>query len=182
MQLKVLLSAFILGIGATSLQAQAHHTKAKAKVSTRTAKNDSTATKLSPKGGSLLASNDAGKSVNRTEKLTFNHVPLAGEKSYFGDKNEYVNDCVRKYMELHNRTLSSVQSNSIEPFSVIDDILDKKNLPKELKYLAVIESALNHNAVSHAGAVGPWQLMASTAKMMGLTVTRKNDDRKDWNK
>ena len=85
-------------------------------------------------------------------------------------------------MELHNRTLSSVQSNSEQPFSVIDNILEEKKMPKELKYLAVIESALNHNAVSHAGAVGPWQLMAATARMMGLTVNRKNDERKDWNK
>ena len=161
------------------MHAQSHssHTKIK----TAATKKDSVATnKLQPKGGSLLASNT--KTANQQEKLNFAHVPLAGEKSYFGDKNEYVNDFVRKYMELHNRTLSSVQSNSAAPFSVIDNILEQKNLPKELKYLAVIESALNHNAVSHAGAVGPWQLMESTAKMMGLTVTRKNDDRKDWNK
>lgn len=161
------------------MHAQSHssHTKIKAAA----AKKDSVATnKPQPKGGPLLASNT--KTANQQEKLSFAHVPLAGEKSYFGDKNEYVNDFVRKYMELHNRTLSSVQSNSAAPFSVIDNILEQKNLPKELKYLAVIESALNHNAVSHAGAVGPWQLMESTAKMMGLTVTRKNDDRKDWNK
>lgn len=107
------------------------------------------------------------------------HVPLAGEKAYFGEKNEYVNDFVRKYLELHNKTLDNVQNNSTRPFSVIDDVLEKKNLPKELKYLAVIESALNHNAVSRAGAVGPWQLMASTARMLGLSVSRHHDDRTD---
>jgi len=107
------------------------------------------------------------------------HVPLAGEKAYFGDKNEFVNDYVRKYLELHNKTLGNVQNNSLTPFSVIDEVLEKKNLPKELKYLAVIESALNHNAVSHAGAVGTWQLMESTARMMGLTVGRRNDERRD---
>jgi membrane-bound lytic murein transglycosylase D len=64
----------------------------------------------------------------------------------------------------------------------MDNVLEKKQLPKELKYLAVIESALNHKAVSRAGAVGPWQLMESTAKMMGLSVTRKQDDRTDWYK
>jgi len=115
-------------------------------------------------------------------KKGYNHVPLAGEKSYFGDKNEYVNDFVRKYLEVHNKTLGSVQNNSSAPFSVIDGVLEKKNLPKELKYLAVIESALNHNAVSHAGAVGPWQMMETTARMMGLSVTRKHDDRRDWDK
>ena len=177
MQLKVLLSAIILTAGVSSVHAQVHK-----KTTAGIAKSDSAAGKIVPKGGSLLASNTPAKNAANIEKLPFSHVPLAGEKSYFGDKNEYVNEFVRKYMELHNRTLNSVQTNSAEPFSVIDNILQQKNLPKELKYLAVIESALNHNAVSHAGAVGPWQLMESTAKMMGLTVTRKNDDRKDWNK
>jgi membrane-bound lytic murein transglycosylase D len=115
-------------------------------------------------------------------KPKYGPVPLAGTKSYFGEKNTYVNDYVRRYLEVHNRTLTSVQSSSTKPFNVIDDVLEKKQLPKELKYLAVIESALNHKAVSRAGAVGPWQLMESTARMMGLTVNRKKDDRTDWYK
>ncbi|MCW3121945.1 MAG: hypothetical protein JWQ38_1437 [Flavipsychrobacter sp.] len=138
------------------------------------------AAKQTPAGAqpALLATNTPAANG----KKGYSHVPLAGEKSYFGEKNEYMNDFVRKYLEVHNKTLGSVQNNSIAPFSVIDDVLEKKNLPKELKYLAVIESALNHNAVSHAGAVGPWQLMSTTAKMMGLSVTRKQDDRRDWGK
>src|ERR1700761_904826 len=80
-----------------------------------------------------------------TSKKGYSHVPLAGEKSYFGEKNDYVNDFTRKYLELHYNTLGSVQNKSEEPFSVIDDELERKNMPKELKYLAVIESALNHN-------------------------------------
>ncbi len=126
------------------------------------------------KGKKLLASD-----IEHNKAAGYNHVPLAGEKTYFGEKNEYVNDFVRKYLELHNKTLGSVQNNSATPFSVIDNVLEKKNLPKELKYLAVIESALNHNAVSSAGAVGPWQLMESTARMMGLSVSRHHDDRTD---
>ena len=118
-------------------------------------------------------------SIADNKKNGYNHVPLAGEKAYFGEKNEYMNEFVRKYLEVHNKTLGSVQNNSTTPFSVIDNVLEKKNLPKELKYLAVIESALNHNAVSKAGAVGPWQLMESTARMMGLSVSRHHDDRRD---
>jgi|GEM_PF-208091 len=120
--------------------------------------------------------------IPSAEAKKYAHVPLAGEKSYFGDKNDYVNDFVRRYLELHNQTLNCVQTKSTDPFSIIDNVLEEKNMPKELKYLAVIESALNHNAVSHAGAVGPWQLMESTARMMGLKVSRKNDERTDWNK
>jgi membrane-bound lytic murein transglycosylase D len=119
---------------------------------------------------------------NSDDKVKYALVPLAGTKSYFGEKNDYVNDYVRTYLEVHNKTLNNVQNASTQPFSLIDDVLEKKQLPKELKYLAVIESALNHKAVSRAGAVGPWQLMESTAKMMGLSVTRRKDDRTDWTK
>ena len=178
MQCKVLITAFFLTLTAATTQAQQKST-IKPKASAAKADSLSTPRMITPKAGALLASNVPDYAQ---EKLGYGHVPLAGEKAYFGDKDGYVNDFVRKYMEAHNRTLSSVQSNSATPFSVIDNILEQKKMPKELKYLAVIESALNHNAVSHAGAVGPWQMMEATAKMMGLAVTRKNDERKDWAK
>ena len=106
-------------------------------------------------------------------------VPLAGEKSYFGAMNDYVVDYTKKYMATHNRTLSVVKGRGKKNFSLIDNVLQKHDIPKELKYLAVIESALNHKAISPVGAVGPWQFMASTARMMGLTVNKKRDDRTD---
>jgi len=115
----------------------------------------------------------------RKQKMT---VPLAGEKGYFGPMNEYVIEYTRKYMSAHNRTLHHVRGKSNQRFSLIDNVLQKHDIPKELKYLAVIESALNHNAVSPVGAVGPWQFMESTARMMGLTVNGKRDDRTDWYK
>ena len=139
----------------------------------KTAESNTTTENKKSGEGRTLASNTPDK------KAGYNHVPLAGEKAYFGDKNEYVNDFVRKYLELHNKTLGNVQSSGDHSFSVIDDVLEKKNMPKELKYLAVIESALNHNAVSRAGAVGPWQLMETTARGLGLKVSRRSDDRRD---
>ncbi|MEI8280095.1 MAG: lytic transglycosylase domain-containing protein [Bacteroidota bacterium] len=126
----------------------------------------------------IYAPNIQEKNTN----LGYKHVPLGGEKSYFGPMNEYVNSFVHQYLQVHNKTLNYVQGRGNTQFSVLDNILSEHNLPKELKYLAVIESALNNNAVSHAGAVGPWQLMGTTAKLMGLKVSRKHDDRKDWNK
>ncbi len=182
MQLKGLFSAVCLtSIIAFSANAQ----KVVSKSTALKSKTDTTATNNpTAKGGGLLADNSVhGNGQIRTEQSKqYAKVPLAGEKAYFGDMNEYVNDFVRKYMESHNRTLSSVQGNSATPFSVIDEVLAQKNMPKELKYLAVIESALNNNAVSHAGAVGPWQMMETTAKMMGLSVSRKKDERRDLQK
>lgn len=107
-------------------------------------------------------------------------VPLAGQKSYFGGMNDYTMDFVRKYMESHKKTLAVVDSRSKTKFSMMDNVFQKNNLPHQLKYLAVIESALNNNAVSPVGAVGPWQFMSETGRLMGLTVNGKRDDRTDW--
>lgn len=64
-------------------------------------------------------------------------------------------------------------------FPMIEDIFDSYGLPAELKYMAVIESALNPNAVSKMGATGLWQFMYSTGKFYGLTVNSVVDDRRD---
>ena len=64
-------------------------------------------------------------------------------------------------------------------FPMIEDIFDSYGLPTELKYIAVIESALNPNAVSRARATGLWQFMASTGRMYGLTINSIIDERRD---
>jgi len=64
-------------------------------------------------------------------------------------------------------------------FPVFEEMLDKYNLPQELKYLAIVESALNPNAKSRAGAVGLWQFMPSTGRMYGLKYNSKIDQRRD---
>lgn len=64
-------------------------------------------------------------------------------------------------------------------FPMIEDIFDFYGLPVELKYMAVIESALNPNAVSRAGATGLWQFMYSTGRMYGLTINSVVDERRD---
>ncbi len=64
-------------------------------------------------------------------------------------------------------------------FPFFEEQLDKYNLPLELKYLAVIESALNPIARSRAGATGLWQFMYGTGKMYGLQVNSVVDDRSD---
>lgn len=109
-------------------------------------------------------------------------VPLAGQKSYFGPMNDYVVDFVKEYLGAHSKTLAVVNDRAKTKFSLMDNVLKKNNLPNQLKYLAVIESALNPTATSPVGAVGPWQFMESTARLMGLTVNGKRDDRTDWYK
>ncbi len=64
-------------------------------------------------------------------------------------------------------------------FPVFEEILDAHNLPFELKYLPVIESAINPNAVSYAGAAGMWQFMPGTGKLYDLNVNRYVDERRN---
>ncbi|GHT24847.1 hypothetical protein FACS189430_10530 [Bacteroidia bacterium] len=64
-------------------------------------------------------------------------------------------------------------------FPMIEDVLDAYGLPLELKYMAVIESALNPRAVSRAGATGLWQFMLGTGRMYKLNVNTFVDERRD---
>lgn len=65
-------------------------------------------------------------------------------------------------------------------FPMIEDIFDAYGLPAELKYMAVIESALNPNAVNrYSGATGLWQFMYSTGRMYGLTINSIVDERRN---
>lgn len=91
--------------------------------------------------------------------------------------NRHVAAYVKNYIKKNNELLSDVRKKSESPFKVMDNVFTSYNLPIELKYLAVIESELNPRAVSPVGAVGTWQLMPATAEILGLKVTRKNDER-----
>jgi len=64
-------------------------------------------------------------------------------------------------------------------FPIFEEVLEKHNLPEQLKYLAIVESALNPTAVSRAGATGLWQFMYGTGKMYGLKVNFYIDERRD---
>ena len=93
------------------------------------------------------------------------------------------NPSVRSYIELYavrrramvERMLGMTQMY----FPMMEEILDKYKMPLELKYLAIVESALNPSARSRAGAVGLWQFMYSTGKMQGLKISSYVDERSD---
>ncbi len=75
--------------------------------------------------------------------------------------------------------MSSCLANSQIYFPIIEEILDKKGLPLELKYLTIVESAFNPVAVSKAGATGLWQLMYGTGAQLGLNINSYIDERRD---
>lgn len=124
--------------------------------------------------GTLLAVNDINK------PKVYKHVPFAIDTAYFGEKIEDITGYTESYLRNHERTITTVKGRSEKVFPLIDSILDLNKIPKELKYLAVIESALNNHARSRVGAVGPWQFMSYTGREMGLVIRGNRDDRKDW--
>lgn len=87
---------------------------------------------------------------------------------------------VQDYVEKHSQSLKELQTWARPYFDMMDDVLSQGNIPKQLKYLAVIESNLRSSAVSWAGAVGPWQFMPATARTLGLKVGRGVDERRDY--
>ena len=92
------------------------------------------------------------------------------------------NDEIRAYIRLYARKANQVSlmlGMAKYYFPMFEETLDKYGCPLELKYLAVIESALNPVAVSRAGATGLWQFMYNTGKMYGLEVTTMIDHRRD---
>jgi membrane-bound lytic murein transglycosylase D len=72
-----------------------------------------------------------------------------------------------------------MKGSSDAQFRMIDNIFTRYHLPTELKYLAVIESNMKSSATSNKGAVGPWQFMPETGRLMGLKITNTRDDRRD---
>lgn len=93
------------------------------------------------------------------------------------------NSVVRGYIEMYTirkrELVSRMMALSQLYFPMFEEQLDKYNLPLELKYLAICESALNPMAKSRAGAMGLWQFMYPTGKLYGLKVSSYVDDRCD---
>lgn len=179
MQCRYIFSTLFLAICGLQASAQKNEDFAMAP-QMRTIKTDTIVIPKSQRtDAAALAARAAAAKAALPQKPQYKTVPLANEKAYYGGMQDYVTDFVKKYMSTHSRTLSIVLGKSGAPFSMIDNVLQQHDIPKELKYLAVIESALNNNAISKVGAVGPWQFMASTARLMGLTVNGRRDERKD---
>jgi membrane-bound lytic murein transglycosylase D len=84
---------------------------------------------------------------------------------------------VKKFLKKNTEELEATEKRSDKYFDIIEKVFGQYNLPPELKYLAVVESQLKTSALSHAGARGPWQLMAQTGRDFGLKVNGKTDER-----
>lgn len=93
--------------------------------------------------------------------------------------NNHVRSFIDLYANRRRQQTSRMLGLSYVYFPLFEEYLSKYNLPLELKYLAVIESALNPTAGSKAGAKGLWQFMQATGKDYGLRVSSLVDERFD---
>ncbi|WP_421920861.1 transglycosylase SLT domain-containing protein [Marinifilum sp.] len=95
------------------------------------------------------------------------------------DYKPVVRRFIEAYAVRHREKTSRIIERSELYFPIFEECLDKYNLPLELKYLSVIESALDPKAKSRSGAVGLWQFMYNSCKMFDLRVTSYVDERMD---
>ena len=102
-------------------------------------------------------------------------MPTVMEMAY----NDVVRNSIDRYMGRLRHSVSLFLGAANFYMPIFEDALETYQVPLELKYLPIIESALNPRAVSHAGAAGLWQFMPSTGKTYGLDINSLVDERRD---
>jgi membrane-bound lytic murein transglycosylase D len=93
--------------------------------------------------------------------------------------NKEVRKCIDFYAGKRRDLVRYVLGMADYYFPVIEQVLEEEDLPLELKYLPIVESALNATALSRVGAGGLWQFMLPTGKIYGLEINSLVDERRD---
>ena len=120
------------------------------------------------------------KTDSTSTELLKERLRLLDEKTPFNISYNPSLERVIKHFLVHRRDLMQrMLSSSAYYFPLFEETLDKYNLPLELKYLSIVESALNPTAKSRVGATGLWQFMYSTGRIYGLDVSSYVDERSD---
>ena len=102
------------------------------------------------------------------------------EKSPFHiEYNQGLENIIKSFLKNRKRSFERLMAISEYYFPLFEEAFDKQNVPLEIKYLAVVESALNPKAVSRVGATGLWQFMYQTGKQYGLKIDSYVDERSD---
>ncbi len=90
-----------------------------------------------------------------------------------------VNSYLRTYLVNGRHKSENILRRMMLYFPIIERKIEEAQLPEELKYIAIVESALDPHARSRSGALGLWQFMAPTAKDYGIRIYHSVDERKD---
>lgn len=113
-------------------------------------------------------------------ELLKERLKLMDEKSPFNiEYNIGLENVIKSFLKNRKKGFERLMGISQFYFPIFEEELAKKNIPLEIKYLAVVESALNPRAVSRVGATGLWQFMYQTGKQYGLNISTYEDERSD---
>ena len=113
-------------------------------------------------------------------KNLFNSFSYNPSLPYSSQVNPLAESYMQGYLRSHSKSLLKMKTWATPYFGFIDNVFSQYGLPRELKYLAVIESHLSTGATSWVGAAGPWQFMPYTAREYGLLVNGVYDERRDY--
>ena len=128
------------------------------------------------------------KNINIDEKVDYElptellkkRLKEMDAKSPFNiEYNQGLENIIKSFLKNRKKSFERLMAISEYYFPLFEEALAKQNVPLEIKYLAVVESALNPKAVSRVGATGLWQFMYQTGKQYGLNVDSYVDDRSD---
>lgn len=131
--------------------------------------------------------NNEGGDYNMDSVHFTTNIPDKELIERLADMNSFItlpfNETVKNYILLYSEKMPTKMAQMLGLsqyyFPIFEETFNRYGLPEELKYMAVIESALNPVAVSRAGAKGMWQFMYTTAKSYGLTINSYVDERLD---
>ena len=128
------------------------------------------------------------QTINIDEKVDYelptellkSRLQAMDEKSPFHiEYNQGLENIIKSFLKNRKRSFERLMAVSEYYFPLFEEAFDKQNVPLEIKYLAVVESALNPKAVSRVGATGLWQFMYQTGKQYGLKIDSYVDERSD---
>ena len=114
-----------------------------------------------------------------TELLKERLEVLNSETPFHVEYNKSLERLIKTYLKTRKGAYSNLMSRAQFYFPMFEEQLDKYDIPLEIKYLAIVESALKPRAKSRVGATGLWQFMYQTGKQFGLNVSSYVDERQD---
>lgn len=114
-----------------------------------------------------------------TELLKERLAAMDAKSPFNIEYNQGLENLIKSFLKNRRKAFANQMAASEYYFPIFEEALAKQNVPLEIKYLAVVESALNPKAVSKMGATGLWQFMYQTGKQYKLNIDSYVDERSD---
>jgi membrane-bound lytic murein transglycosylase D len=114
-----------------------------------------------------------------TELLKERLAAMDAKSPFNIEYNQGLENLIKSFLKNRRKAFANQMAASEYYFPIFEEALAKQNVPLEIKYLAVVESALNPKAVSRVGATGLWQFMYQTGKQYNLNIDSYVDERSD---